>query len=450
MKLNQKLMLGIFVVILCVGIFAFKPITERKYAGSFFESLGKENNPKNDVIVGYGWSTKDNSKEAVTEAVSQIKEKFGGSSPDYVMLFSTVGYNFNEILSEIKSHLGGNVKIYGGTSMSAVLTKDGYHVGEKNSLAMLAVSSKKITFGVGGSSLDNLSAREAGKLAIMSAIKNANKEGKLPKIVLMTAAPGEEESILLGIEDVIGKDIPIIGGSSADNDISGKWKQFSNNNIYSNGVTLTAIYTSLKVGWAYDAGYEKTEKTGIITKANGRVIYEINNLPAAEVYNRWTNGLIEKKLKTGGTILSETIYYPLARVIDADYANPFYISIHPLSVNLPEKSLTVFANVYEGEEILLMHGNWELLLNRAQNTPAKALTNGNIAPKDVCFGVYTYCAGTLLAVPEEERAKMPLLVNNVLQNKPFIGTFTFGEQGMVKGFGNVHGNLVNSMVVLAE
>ena len=196
MKLSQKLMFGIFIVIFCVSIFAFKPITERKYAGSFFESFSKENNPKNDVVVGYGWSIKDNPKEAVTEAVSSIKEKFGGNSPDYVMLFSTVGYDFHDVLQEVKNQLGENVKIYGGTSMSAVLTKDGYHAGKNSSLAMLAVSSKNVTFGVGGSSLDNLSAREAGKAAIISAIKNANREGKLPKIVLMTAAPGKEEDIL--------------------------------------------------------------------------------------------------------------------------------------------------------------------------------------------------------------------------------------------------------------
>jgi len=189
---------------------------------------------------------------------------------------------------------------------------------------------------------------------------------------------------------------------------------------------------------------------GSITKAEGRVIYEINNRPAAEVYNEWTNGIISDKLRTGGTVLSETTYYPLAKIIRGKGGEIHYLSIHPLSVELPERSLTVFANVEEGDDILLMHGNWELLLNRAQTTPYNALVNGNIPKDEGSFGIYTFCAGTMLAIPEEERSKMPLLISNSIGDVPFIGTFTFGEQGFLPGVGNRHGNLVNSMIIFSR
>lgn len=449
MKLSQKLVLVFVVVSLVVGIFILK-MPGKRISGFVLEPLNREGNNDKDVLVGYGWSTKNNSKGAIDEAIFSARRQLGGVNPDYVILFSTVGYNFNETISEIKNQFGENVKIYGGTSMIGVLTKDGFHIGKSGSLALLAVSSPKITFGVGGADLNKLSPQEAGKEAISSAIENAGMKGKLPKIILMTAAPGKEEEILQGIEEVVGKNVPVIGGSSGDNDLSGKWKQFSNGKVYSNGVTLTAIYTDLKIGWAYEAGYEKSENVGVITKADGRIIYEIDNKPAAEVYNNWTNGIIEDKLKTGGSVLLETVNYPLAKVLNGKHKESRYLSIHPLSVNLPEKSLTVFANVNEGDKILLMHGGWELLLNRAQTTPAKALSSENISSKDVYFGIYTYCAGTLLAIPEEERDSLPLLVNNVLGNKPFVGTFTFGEQGFIEGVGNEHGNLVNSMVVVAR
>jgi len=70
-------------------------------------------------------------------------------------------------------------------------------------------------------------------------------------------------------------------------------------------------------------------------------------------------------------------------------------------------------------------------------------------PGKPLFGIYTYCAGTMLAIPETERPKIPLLVNNALGGVPFIGTFTFGEQGPL-GAGNHHGNLINSMVLFGE
>ncbi|MCK4491722.1 MAG: FIST C-terminal domain-containing protein [Candidatus Altiarchaeales archaeon] len=399
------------------------------------------------VTVGYGWSTKDEPKEAVEEAVSLAKEGLEGESPDYVLIFSTVGYNSDEILGEVRRFLPA-AQVYGGTSCLGVLTKDGFHAGKIGSLALLAVSSQEINFGVGGASLDELPPREAGKKAILSAIENA-KDGK-PKLILITAAPGKEEEILLGIEDIIGKDVPVIGGSSGDNDISGKWKQFANDKVYNNGVSLTAIYTDLEIGWAYEAGYLRTENRGTITRAEGRVIYEINNRPAAEVYNEWANGIISEKLGTGGTILSETTYYPLAKIIRGKGGEIHYLSIHPLSVELPERSLTVFANVKEEDEVQLMHGNWELLLNRAQTTPYNALVSENIPKGEGSFGIYTFCAGTMLAIPEEEISKMPLLISNSMGDIPFIGTFTFGEQGFLSGVGNRHGNLVNSMIIFAQ
>lgn len=399
------------------------------------------------VKVGYGWSTKDNIKDAVQEAIINAKDQLKGTTPEYALLFSTVGYDSEELLKEIKQLLP-NTQIYGSTSMFAVMTKDGFHQGETGSLALMAISSPKIKWGVGGANIDEFSAaREAGKEAITAAIKNAGKEGQLPKLVLMTAAPGKEEEILLGIEDIIGKNVPVIGGSSGDNDLTGKWKQWANNKVYSNGISLTVIFTDLKVGWAYEAGYLRTEHKGIIRKAEGRIIYEIDNKPAAEVYNEWTGGIVEEELKTGGSVLSKTAYYPLAKVIQKG-PEIYYLSIHPLSVNLPEKSLTVFANVKGGDEVLLMHGNWELLLNRAQTTPHTAMITKSILPGEPYFGIYDYCAGTMLAIPEEERPKIPLLINNELGDIPFIGTFTFGEQGPL-GIGNHHGNLINSMIVFA-
>ena len=197
----------------------------------------------------------------------------------------------------------------------------------------------------------------------------------------------------------------MLGGSAGDNDISGEWKQFANENVYSNGISLTAIYTDLKIGWAYEAGYLRSENRGTITKAEGRTIYEIDNLPAAEVYNDWTGGtVVADELETGGSILSDTSYYPLAKIIKNE-EKEYTLSILPLSINATDHSLVVFANIEEGDKVMLMHGDWELLLNRALTTPTKALESENLPKEDVSFCIYTYCAGSMLAIPEEERLK---------------------------------------------
>ncbi|MEA2053475.1 MAG: FIST N-terminal domain-containing protein [Euryarchaeota archaeon] len=149
-------------------------------------------------------------------------------------------------------------------------------------------------------------------------------------------------------------------------------QQFANENVYSNGISLTVIYTDLKVGWTYEAGYLRSENKGTVTRADGRIIYEIDNRPAAEIYNGWTGGtVVAEKLETGGSILSATSCYPLAKIIKNE-GKEYTLSIHPLSINATDHSLEVFANVEGGDKVMLMHGDWELLLNRALTTPTKA------------------------------------------------------------------------------
>lgn len=444
-----KIAIGLVVIGLVVGSIGVGYILKERGEILSPEVLEEKAIKKVKLIsVGYGWSVNDDETKAVEEAVSSVKAQLKDKSPDFALLFSTIGYDSEKVLKEVRNLLP-DVQIYGGTSCLAVQTRDGFHAGEEGSLALLAVATKNITLGVGGVSIDDFpSAREAGKAAIQAAIDAAGEEG-LPKIVLMTAAPGKEEEIIAGIEEVIGKDVPVLGGSSADNDITGKWKQFANDRVYSNGISLTAVYTDLKVGWTYEAGYERSEYRGTITKAEGRIIYEIDNRAAAEVYNNWTGGIISEELETGGTVLRKTTFYPLAKAIK-NGEKRYTISIHPLSINASDHSLTVFANVKEGDEVELMHGDWELLLNRALKTPMNALKSEALSEEDVSFGIYTYCAGTMLAIPDEERPKMAALVGTAIGDAPFIGTFTFGEQGHFRGEANHHGNLANSMVLFTE
>jgi hypothetical protein len=327
-----------------------------------------EEKPREEILihVGSGWSDNIDEVKAVEEAVSSVKTQLEGESPEFAIFFSTVGYDSDKVLSEVRRLLPG-VQIYGGTSCLAVQTKDGFHAGENGSLALLAVASKNISFGVGGVSIDDFpSAREAGKSAIQAAIDTTGEKGA-PKLVLITGSVGREEELLAGIEDVIGKDVPVLGGSAGDNTITGEWKQFANANVYSNGISLTVIYTDLKIGWAYEAGYLRSENRGTITRADGRIIYEIDNRPAAEVYNEWTGGtVVAEKLETGGSILSDASYYPLAKIIKNE-GKEYTLSIHPLSINATDHSLEIFANIEEGDEVMLMHGDWELLFGKRKS-----------------------------------------------------------------------------------
>lgn len=442
-NIDKRLVIGLLVVIaLAVGIWLGMALRTQQT----LNLLPAEETEVKGKEVGYGWSVNDDTAEAVREAVAMMKNKLDGADPDYVLTWYTIGYDPSVIENTLRSLLNAPIQIQGNSSAVAVMTPDGYHLGKVGSIAILGVASAKVHIGVGTADLDKLSSREAGKQAIQAAMSNARQTTK-PQLVYITTVPGKEEETLLGIEDVIGTEVPIIGGSSGDETLSGKWSQIGNDVVFKNGVVLGAVYTDLKIGREYEFGYERSLNQGIATKAEGRTLYEIDNKPAAEVYNTWTGGQFAEELKKGGTILAKATFYPLAKLVKGEEVSYLCVS-HPGIINLPEKSITMFANIDKGDEVVLLHGNWEWLVNRAQSTARKAMLSENIVPGKGLFAFYTFCAGTLLAIPESERPKIPVLLKGELGDIPFVAGFTLGEQAFMPGVGNRHTNLVNSIAII--
>jgi len=440
--MNKKILIGLIVVIVVVvGLIVLLPKEKKP-----LEVLPPVEKPVKTEDVGYGWSVKDTAREATEEAVAMMKEKLEEKNPNYVLLWYTIAYNPTEIKDILRELLGPNVQIQGNSSAVAVMSPDGYHLGPVGSLAIMGIASDKVTIGVGGASLDEMTPREAGRKAIQEAMANSGKEGN-PRFIYITATPGQEEGILLGIEDIIGTDIPIIGGSAGDETLQGKWSNIANDNVSVNGVVLGAVYTDLKIGQAHEFGYMKTVKQGIVTRAEGRTLYEIDERPAAEVYNEWAGNHFAIELAEGGMILAEATFYPIAKIVKGEKEQTYLCVSHPGIINLPEKSITMFTDIETGDEIMLLHGNWEWLVNRAQSTARLAMRSENISSGEGLFAFYTFCAGTLLAIPEGERAKVPSLLRDEIGDIPFVGGFTLGEQIFMPGVGNRHANLVNSLAI---
>ncbi len=60
-----------------------------------------------------------------------------------------------------------------------------------------------------------------------------------------------------------------------------------------------------------------------------------------------------------------------------------------------------------------------------------------------------YCAGCMLTV-QNEMDRVVKELNDTLNGSPFLGTFTFGEQGCFIGGENRHGNLMISAVIFSD
>ncbi len=375
--------------------------------------------------VGYSQNVNAFDAGVETAKSANLKDMSAG------ILFTSVVYDQIEIINGIKS-VAGDIPFLGCTSSAAICTHDGYLNSADGYAGMMSFGGNAEVV-VAGSEKTNESPREIGvKIAteVMNSVKGKDKE---PDYFFMTANPGEEEEYLKGIQDVLG-DIPVFGGSAADNTVEGKWSVICNDKVFTNGCAIAVFYTETKMKNIYAGAYTETEHVGIITKLEGkRTLVEINGEPAVKKYAEWTGKDLDK-LKEGG-ILVETICEPLG--VKDPIGNIVAVR-HPMYAN-PDYSMNIGADLAVNTAVILLKNTPEGILKANEKTVKElnALMNDNAKSYFLI-----HCGGRRLglSIAEIEDRIYPE-IKKATGDKEFLMAFTFGEYGSNEHSSNTVGGL---------
>ena len=392
--------------------------------------------------------TAQSSLKDEADAVGQIKQKIAKSGQPKLLVFTcTVAYDVDRVYSLIRQEFS-DIPIQGGTSCSAIMTDDGYISQDGRAVAAMGFYDEDCEFGVGSEDKGD-DPKAAAKKALEEAIDNADRSGELPNAVWLICSPGGEEQIIEGLTESLGEDFPLIGGSSADNTIEGHWKQFSHKGVHDNNVTVVAIFDDNKViATSFHSGYDPSKNIGKVTKAGDRVIFEIDNKPAAEVYNEWSQGAIKDQM-AGGQILAASNVFPIGRKVGKISNLDYYCLSHPETVT-ENKGITVFTDIFEGEEITCMTGSVDLLVARAGNVVHSALETESLSKDQITGAMIIFCAGCMMTIGDRMPEAAANLKKELGEGVPFFSMFTFGEQGSLAGGENRHGNLMISVLLFTS
>ena len=387
--------------------------------------------------IASAWSVNPDWKSAVDEIYRKLIGKMD-VTPQLILLHSSCEYENDKILHHLRT-LFPETPIQGGTSCLGVMTEEGFHTENGKGMGILAVHDPEGSYGAGISEV-NGSPASAAKSALNDALSQAKRPGEVPDVILITNYPGHEDQVIRAIEEHIGTDVPIIGGTSADNDMSGKWQQFGNDTVILQGVSVAVLFTSGSIGYAFHGGYEPTDFCGIATKAEDRVLYEIDGRPAAQVYNEWTDGLISDVLPKGGSLVPTANFTPVGNPVGQVGGIPYFRLSYPVEV-LHNQALLLFTEVHEGTEIALMRGTHDSLASRAGRVGNAAVDAAPFSADEIAGSMVLFCAGCMLAI--QDRMSEPVEgLRSSLHGSPFLGAFTLGEQGCLLGGENRHGNLM--------
>ncbi len=382
-------------------------------------------------------STDARGERAVSEAFARLSATLG-QPPDVLLLYASASYDPHEVLRALRT-LAPAAQVHGGTSFEGVMTQAGLH---RPGLALFGLVDAAGSYGV-GCCLKGTNPQAAARSAVSAALKAARRPGELPALVWVTGAPGAEEAMLRGIQDVLGPEVPVAGGSAADDTLEGRWAQFANDEVYRDAIVTTVLFPSGTVSFAFQSGHEPSAHSGTVTRASGRTLEALDGQPAADVYNGWTGEALSPGERVGLRARR-----PLGRVAGQTGGVAYYELSLPAKVTA-QKGLTLFTDIEVGQRVTLMSGSRESLVTRAPRVAQAALQHAGLTPAQVAGALIVYCAGCKLSVG-------PLMgevvegLKAALPDAPFLGLFPFGEQGCFIGGENRHGNMMISAVVFSQ
>ena len=380
-----------------------------------------------------------------SQTIETLLAPLAGRAPDLLVLSCSCEFDLpalNDALLQINANA-----LHGSTSCLGVMTNDGMSGRSGDGIGYFALWDADGAYGTASVAIVE-NAKLAAQDATRAALACAGRPGEAPHLIWVSASPGQEEAIIAGIESIVGTGIPIVGGSAADNTVAGNWSIFGTDGIQSAGVQVTVLFPSTPLVSEFQSGYAPSGQAARVTRARGRRLYELDDRPAVDVYQD-LSGLVFDPAPAGETtsILSQSSFNPLGLELGDVAGVPYFLLMHAAVLH-DDGSIEFFADIADDAILHIMKGAPEGLKNRAGRVAHRSKKRIEDRGKKPAGALVIYCAGCMLSITDL-MDDVAAGIDKSLEGAPFLGVFTFGEQGYALNQKNSHGNLMISCVTFS-
>ena len=243
--------------------------------------------------AGAGLSSHTSTERAVEEAATQAMARAGVGRADFVLIFSTVDHlaNWQTLTAAVQRAAGTDQVV--GSSAAGVLTGEGEIEGSAG-LAVMVLASDSIQ--ARPFLFRPLREREG---QIGAELGNAARAGAAEESLLVAFPDpynGRPQRLFEGIAAAAGF-VPVVGAGSSENGSQGMTFQLCGDKIANNALSGFALSGAFATSIGITQGCRPVSDPMTITKAEGNLIFEIDNRPAFEIFARVIKGPLLENLQ---------------------------------------------------------------------------------------------------------------------------------------------------------
>lgn len=331
-------------------------------------------------------------------------------SPQFVLVFSSGAILKDaSVIGSIKDKYPNAILI--GCSTSGEIS--GSNVRD-NSIALTAVELEKTAIKHVSISIDDFSdSYDCGK----SLVDKFDKNGLKHVFLLSDGLNVNGSELVKGLRDTLPNGVAVTGG------LAGDAADFNETNVIGeNGAVGSKIISaigfygdSLHIGYGSFGGWDSFGLDRTVTKSKNNVLYEIDGVPALELYKSFLGDKADELPGSG-------LLFPLSLRTKSD-ETPVVRTI--LAVDESNQSITFAGDLPEGSSIRLMKANIDRLLSGSVKAAETSILPLNGSEPDLA--ILISCVGRKLVlkqlVEEEVEAAMGILGKDTT----VTGFYSYGE-----------------------
>lgn len=365
------------------------------------------------LVAASGHSEDVDTPSAFEEIREQCEAALEGTPPKAGLFFAGIDFEHQELLDAINDAWPG-IELIGCTTDGELSSCLGF---QEDSISLLLFASDTINFASGlGRGLS-----EDAQAACTQAAEQARAKSELEPRLCITTPEGlrvSGQKTVEALRQALGEDVDLFGGRSADHRKYESTRQFCGREVVSDSVPILVLSGSFAYSFGVASGWKPIGDPGMITRAQGNVVYEIDGAPAVEFYHR----LLGKEFKLSTDI-------PL--IILNDEGKPEYLRPSSGDVNEETGAITYLSDVPEGVRAQVSITDRAAILEGCEEAIGMALRGFPDIKKPeaaviVSCSARKYLLGT--KTPEEFR----ILREQVGQELPLCGFYSYGEIGPQK------------------
>ncbi|MEW6622219.1 MAG: FIST N-terminal domain-containing protein [Bacillota bacterium] len=351
--------------------------------------------------VGVGFSTAHNPFDAGIYAVHEALQYT--EEPNLTFLFCTDNYDQSALFHTVKNQIGRSMLV--GACVPGIISREGVHRQGVGVLTIKGLEIQAVT-ALGHITSDSYnSGFQTGNCLKESGLK----DGTI--FVFPDGFAANMSHLLRGLYNALGSEFNYIGGGTGDNLRFHKSYQFWDQGFGSNHIAA-ALVKGIDFYAESGHGWKPIGEPMVVTKAEGKIVYELDGYPAFDRYSEVLGGIDRESFAEYG------MKYPLS----IPSFSGDYLIRDPINVRR-DNSIEFVTEVPLNTVVTLMEGSIESLIDTARTVAALSAKKAPV----IRVGMVFDCISRYLLMGDDFKREIDGVLGVLPREAAFIGVLTFGE-----------------------